>query len=213
MRRPVALRRVSRRVTLLVTSLLSVAMTALAVGAGIEPAWAAGTGGIELNPVPAVTSAGQPVTAFRLSLRPGGVAHQQMLLRNGQAADASARIYAASATASPSGEYSIGGPGTAPWIGLQPFTVSLQPGQQQTVAFTVHRPPAGVSGALVVEVAKGSITQRAATLVLVTREGADPTLPLALVVLAAALLVGSAALVYRQRGHHPATAPAPESGR
>jgi len=168
-----------------------------------QAAWAAGTGGIELNPVPPLTPSGQPVNAFHVSLRSGQVGHQRMLLRNVQAADASARIYAASATASPAGEYGIGGPGSAPWLGLQPFTVTLHARQQQTVDFTVRRPHAGVAGALVVEVTRGSITERAATLVLVTRRGPDRTRPLLLISVAAVLVVGAGALAYRHRMHSP----------
>lgn len=191
---------------LLTAILLAGTAAGLLLSGGGRAAWAAGTGGIELNPVPALTPSGQPVNAFRISLRAGAVSHQQMLLRNVQAADASARVYAASATTSPSGEYNVGGPGTAAWIGFQPLTLTLHPGEQRTVDFTVSRPPKGVSGALVVEVTKGAVTERAATLVLVTRVGPDPALPILLVLLAAALVLGSGALVFRHRKPSP---PAP----
>lgn len=179
-----------------------VATAALLVLLGAAaPAGAVGVAGIELNPDPPLSRSGQPVTAFRITLRPGQVGHEQALLRNVNQAPASAQLYAAMAVKEASGQYSIGAAGTAPWIELAPQTVSLPAGQQEVIDFRVRRPPSGSTGALVVAATDGAITKRAATLVLVTRAGRDPTVPLvALAAAVVALATAIGLLVARRRG-------------
>lgn len=175
-----------------------------AVATATAPASAVGTGGIELTPIPARTPDGKPVRSFRVKLAGGEKKRLQFLLRNVVGVPATAEVYAASATRSPDGRFAVGGAGSAPWIELSRQTVTLSPREERAVSFTVRRSGDGhepvAYGALVVEVARGAVVERAATIVSVARSGSDRSIPEALAGIAGLLLlaVGLSA-AYRAR--------------
>lgn len=175
-----------------------------AVATAAAPALAVGTGGIELTPIPSRTPDGKPVKSFRVHLKGEEQKNLQFLLRNVIKSRATAEIYAASATRSPEGRFAVGGAGSAPWIKLARQTVTLAPKEQRVVSFAVTRngaPDLPVAyGALVVEVARGAVVERAATIVAASDSGSDPSIPLLIVIAAGLLLlaVGSFA-AYRAR--------------
>lgn len=173
------------------------------------PARAVGTGGIELTPIPARTPDGKPVKSFRVHLAGGEKKQQQFLLRNVITTPATADVYAASATRSPDGRFAVGGAGSAKWIELDRLTVTLEPNEQRVVSFDVRRKGAPdlptTYGAVVVEVARGAVVERAATIVSLTRSGRDRDI-LPLVAGASALLLLAVALyaLGRARAHRRA---------
>ena len=169
-----------------------VAAAGIAVATAV-PAYAAGVDGVDLSPQPAVSANGKVVTSFHVTLKLGGVATQRFLLRNLTAAPKTVRVYAAAANRSPAGAFSVGGPGTAHWIALPDQRITLSPHATRVVSFKVQRShaPKGhtVYGAVVVEKSAGTVTERAATLVYLTREGADVTKSVVLPALIAAAVL------------------------
>ena len=162
---------------------------------------AAGTGGVELSPYPGVKD-GKQVTAFRATVPRRGSVDVRYSLRNTTDAPRTARLYAASATKQADGQWSIGDAGTSPYIsGFSTRSVTLRPGEVQIKQFQVSGDVRdGQASALVVEVTAGSVTQRAATLVYLTR---GPVLPVPVLLAIGALLValcaGIAILVVRRQ--------------
>jgi hypothetical protein len=183
-----------RRPLSLVAGLLVAAVTAIAVA---PAATAAGTGGIELTPVPVVDGHRHRVTAFHVG--PGGRA--EFALRNLTDQPVTIRMYAASATRSPSGAWSIGSSGSASWIHLKAESVVVPGHAVLTRTFTVARQglAKGVTfGAVVLEQSHGTVVERAATLVYLT--AAKSSLPerALLPVIVAVLLVAAAAVAHRK---------------
>ena len=176
------------------------ALAVLSPGSGAD---AAGTGGVELSPYPGVVN-GRQVTAFHVTLpRGGGTASVKYALRNTTTATRSARVYAASAQRSTTG-WAVGDPGSSPYLVFPDRTVTLRGSQVELASFTARGAiDHEVFGALVVEVAKGSVTQRAATLVYL-KPGRRVPLPVLVVGIAVLLLaaVGGGIALARRR---PAT--------
>ena len=170
---------------------------------GPARAWAAGTGGIELTPLPAFDAGGHLITAFHVSLPAGGVAHEHFELRNLNDVTHTEQLYAAAAATNGHGGYTIGGPGSAGWIGLADQSVTLGPHAAKLFSFDVHRhgTPVGplVYGAIVQVDITTSVVRRVAVLVYLSEPGPGRVVPIALAVLAALVLLGAAALVARSR--------------
>lgn len=157
------------------------------------PAQAAGTGGIEVTPVPPVRD-GQQVTSFRVDVPSSGQEQVPFTVRNVEDGERSARVYAAAVSKAADGTLSLGEPGSSRWVTLEAEDLTLASGQVQQRAFTVNGgelpDDEEVLAAVVVEVRTGSVVQRASTLVRLER-GRTVPLPL-LAVLAAVLLVAGA---------------------
>jgi hypothetical protein len=161
---------------------------------------AAGTGGVELSPYPGVVD-GKQVTAFHVTVpRDGDGTSVRYALRNTTRTTRSARLYAASARRSGSG-WSVGDAGSSPYLDFPDRTVSLRPTEVVVASFRVRGTISDKAyGALVVEVANGSVTQRAATLVYL-KPGHRVPLPVLLVGAAVLLLLaagGGVALARRR---------------
>jgi hypothetical protein len=132
-------------------------------------ALAAGTGGIEVTPLPGIVD-GQQVTAFHTTLPSSGTASVEFALRNITSEPRKARVYAASARADGQGGFTIGDAGSSPYIELDDRTVSLAKEETRVETFEVRapsgkRPDETVHAAVVIEVQRGSVVQRAATMV------------------------------------------------
>jgi len=156
------------------------AATASAVAAAVVfasvPAYAAGTGGVDLRPLD--TNA----TAFHLSLRAGHHKVERFELHNLTGVPASVRVYAAAAAKTSEGAFTVGGAGSAPWAALADRTVTLAPHASQTINFDVTRDLApfgtGITyGAVVLEQAHGTVIARVATLIYLNRVGPSKVLP------------------------------------
>lgn len=167
------------------------------------PALAAGTGGIEVTPVPPVRD-GKQATSFRVDVPSSGREQVPFTVRNVEDGERSARVYAAAVTRAADGTLSLGNPGSSRWVSLAAEEVTLAAGEVQERSFTVNGgdlPDGQVLAAVVVEVRNGSVVQRASTLVRLER-GRTVPLPL-LVVVAAVLLLAFAgagvALLGRRR--------------
>lgn len=172
------------------------ALLVLAPSAGVL---AAGTGGIEISPYPGVKD-GKQVTAFHVSVPRKGFAKVRYSLRNTTRSPRTARLYAASATRNGTA-WSIGDPGTSPYLDFATRTVTLSGSASQIADFSVRGKVKGEQyGALVVEVTNGSVTQRAATLVYLSPGPVLP-LPVLIVLIAVALLLvaGVALLLVRRQ--------------
>ena len=147
-------------------ALLSVPLAVLLGGTGAR---AAGTGGIEVTPVPGVVD-GKQVTAFRAELPESGTTQVRFALRNITKEPRSARVYAASARADGQGGFAIGDAGSSPHVRLEDRTVRLAANETRAETFDVlapgdDRPDGTVHAAVVIEVKQGAVVQRAATLV------------------------------------------------
>lgn len=166
----------------------------------VAPARGAGTGGIEVTPLPATVD-GKTVTAFRVELPGSGSKEVEFLLRNVEDGERSAELYAAEATRSPDGSFAIGDPGSSPFLSYERRSVTLPEGEQRVESFRLQRPDGEqpteeVYGAIVVQVSSGSIVQRAATLVYIKPGRQLPVpLPLLIVLVAAALVLAAAIAV------------------
>ncbi len=171
------------------------AFAVLLVLATAAPAAAAGTGGIEVTPIPGVVD-GRQVTAFRVALPGDGTKPVEFALRNITDQPRSARVYAAAARPDGQGGFTVGDAGSSQYVSLDDRTVQLSPQEVQVETFDViaadERPTERVYAAVVVEVQQGAIVQRAATLVYIA-PGRALSLPV-LVVLAAAGLLALAGL-------------------
>ena len=182
----------------------AVALGAAAVTAVGAPAWAVGTGGVELTPL----QGGQAASAFHVHLAPGKHTTQKFLLRNENATPTTFQLYAAAVYKTTDGGFTVDGPGTAPWIGVQTRTVTLAPNQLQTLTFDVRRTTAQhgpvAYGAVVVAMTNNQIVSRAAAMVYLERPGKDvvsrAVLPLVIAAVVIALgLVAHAWLRRRRR--------------
>lgn len=168
------------------------ALGALAVLAtGTPSSHAAGTGGIEVTPVPSMRN-GKAVTTFGLALPATGSKQVPYTLRNVDAVPRTVRVFAAQVTLS-NGRYALGAPGSSPYVATPDRTVTLQGREERQTSFTVTagKPPKGVVyAAIVVGVRNGSVVQNAATLVtLRPAPNRIVGLPTAVVVVALVLLV------------------------
>jgi hypothetical protein len=184
-------------------ALFAVLGVALAVGV---PAHAAGTGGIEITPVPAQRD-GRPVTTFEVEVPRDGEVEVPFLISNIEDGTRSARVYSARVTES-GGSFALDAPGSSPYVSMPDRDVRLEEGEVREASFTVSAGEDGVPesteyAAVVVEVRNGAVVQRANTLIYLT---AGPRVPLPLVVVGiAVLLIALAAavlfaLVARRRG-------------
>lgn len=173
---------------------------------------AAGTGGIEVTPLPAIVD-GEQVTAFHVELPGRGSKEIPFLLRNVENGERTASVYAADVTRAENGAFDVSDAGSSPYVRYEQRTVTLAPGEQRRETFALERPNAAspseeTFGAIVVEVSNGSVVQRAATLVYVN-PGTRLPLPL-LIVLVALLLIAVTAVtitVYARRSRAGAEAP------
>lgn len=166
-------------------------------------AQAAGTGGIEVDPYPGVVN-GHQVTAFHVKVPTRGNATVRYSLRNTTAAKVSGRLYAASAVSDGHGGWTVGEAGSSTYLRFTDRTVNLSPHEVRLASFTAHGSVHGKKyAAIVVEVKKGAVVSRAATLVYLTRGRVVP-LPVLLVGVAVLLLLvaGGAIALARRR---PAT--------
>lgn len=178
-------------------AVLVAALTALSTA---PAAHAAGTGGVELSPYPGVVD-GKQVTAFHVTVpRGGGSTSVRYALRNTTTSTRSARLYAASAQRSGS-SWAVGDAGSSPYLDFPDRRVTLRAGEVQLASFRVEGAvDRDAFGALVVEVANGSVTQRAATMVYL-KPGRRVPLPVLLVGVAVLLLLvagGGVALARRR---------------
>ena len=164
-------------------------LTALAGSlAAPSAALAAGTGGIEVTPDPAVVD-GRQVTAFHVRVPSRGTTSVSFFLRNTTSATVTGRVYAADAARDPKGQFTIGGPGSATDVSMPTEQVTLAPREVRHQSFRVRGPVHGTEyRAVVVEVQRGAITQRAATLVYL-KPGRRVPVPVLLAGTAAALLL------------------------
>lgn len=169
------------------------------------PGEAAGTGGIEVTPVPAQRD-GEAITTFDVDVPDEGAVAVPYLLRNVEDGPRTARVYGARVTRS-DGNFALDEPGSSPYLSMPDREVTLQPGEVREETFRVSPGPDGppeddAYAAVVVEVRNGAVVQRANTLVYL-QAGRRLPLPLLLVLLAGALLgaaaVGWFALVRRRR--------------
>jgi hypothetical protein len=184
----------------------------LVVLAGVTPASAAGTGGIEVTPIPGVVD-GHQVTAFHVKVPSRGGSAVPFALRNTTNAGASARLYAAAATSDGHGGFSLGAAGSSPYVSMSDTTVTLKARELRRSDFRVHAGPDGRPGgtqyaAVVVEVRDGAVVKQAATLIYL-QAGRTVPLPLLIVVLAVALLVIAATGVLALRRLRPRVTPRP----
>lgn len=188
-----------------VARVLAVLTAALALTAalGAEPAQAAGTGGIEVDPYPGVVG-GHQVTAFHVTVPAHGDVAVRYSLRNTTAARVHGRLYAAAAVADGHGGWTIAEAGSSPYVGFADQQVVLAPHESRIASFTVHGDVRGTRyAALVVEVRQGAVVTRAATLVYLAPGSALP-LPALVVGAAVLLLLAGGAGVLRAR-ERPAT--------
>ena len=167
-------------------------LTALAL-----PAGAAGTGGIEVTPVPSQRD-GKPVTVFRVELPSDGSVRVPYTVRNVEDGPRQARVYAARVTRD-GDAFSLDDPGSSPYVEMPDRTVELAAGELLEETFEVRAPrgdrPADQQyAAVVVEVRNGAVVQRASTLVYLSA-GRSVPLPLLVVLVAVGVLTTAAAAV------------------
>lgn len=163
----------------------------------LAPSHAAGTGGIEVTPVPAVRD-GKPVTTFEAEVPHDGRVEVPYLLSNVEDGPRTATVYSARVLQS-DGSFSLDDEGSSPYVTLDKQEVTLQPGEVREESFTVHPgpdgPPEGEAfAAVVVEVRNGAVVQRANTLIYLT-PGRRLPLPLVLVLVAVGLVTAAAVAV------------------
>lgn len=165
---------------------------------------AAGTGGIEVTPLPALVD-GEQVTAFHVELPGRGSTEVPFLLRNVENGERTASVYAADVTRAENGTFDVSDAGSSRYVSYEQRTFSLAAGEQRRETFTLERPnaaspPGETFAAIVVEVSNGSVVQRAATLVYVN-PGTRLPLPLLIVLVALVLvvLVAATITVYARR--------------
>lgn len=176
-----------------------------------SPARAAGTGGIEVTPVPPVVD-GKAVTAFRVKVPSEGTVRVPYRISNVEDGTRGARVYAAAVTEDANGSFTLGEPGTSPYVSMPDRRVELNPDEARSEVFEVRapngrRPEGEALAAVVVEVRNGSVVQRASTLIYLER-GRQVPLPLLLVVLAVVLVLmaGAGVAVLARRRNSAARA-------
>lgn len=152
-------------------------------------ALAAGTGGIEVTPVPGQRD-GRAVTTFQVEVPRDGSIEVPFLLSNLEDEPRSARIYTARVTEA-DGSFSLDDRDSSPYVSLPDREVTLAPDEVRETTFTVSAgsdgpPDEQVYAAVVVEVRNGSVVQRANTLIYLTPA---PRLPLPLLALGIAVVL------------------------
>lgn len=150
-------------------------------------ALAAGTGGIEVTPVPSKVD-GKAVTVFRVEVPRDGSTSVPYLLSNVEDGPRTARVYVARVR-KVDGSFSLDDEGSSPYVSMEDRSVTLQPEEVREETFRVSPgpdgPPEGEAyAAVVVEVRNGSVVQRANTLIYLT---AEPRVPLPLLILLVAV--------------------------
>ena len=155
---------------------------------------AAGTGGVELTPIPTVDSHGKAMTAFHTHRG----AQARFALRNLTNHAATVRVYAAAATRSASGGYAIGAAGSASWVDVPAQSVTLPAHAIEYRSMRIHKdiPKGTAYGAIVVEQARGNVAQRAATLIYLEHT----TSPVRRALLPIGIAAGLIALVFAVHG-------------
>ncbi|MCW2615923.1 MAG: hypothetical protein JWN08_2917 [Frankiales bacterium] len=163
---------------------------------------AAGTGGIEVTPVPGEVD-GRPVTSFRVEVPGDGERRIPFLLRNVEPGERSARLFVAPVTRA--GEsFALGRADGSPYVSFEAQDVTLAEGESRQLSFTVRGgelPADEVLAAVVVQVGNGSVVQRASTLIYLS-PGRRVPLPVLLLVVAGVLVAAAGtavALVGRRR--------------
>ncbi|MCW2606654.1 MAG: hypothetical protein JWO60_1347 [Frankiales bacterium] len=137
----------------------------LALSGLAAPAHAAGTGGIEVTPIPGVVD-GEQVTAFHVRVPNDGSRTVPFALRNLTRNPRKARLYAASAARQPDGTFTVGAAGSSPHATLADEPVTLRSQEVQRRTLVVKGAVEKLTyAAVVVEVRTGSVVTRAATLV------------------------------------------------
>ena len=168
-------------------------------------ALAAGTGGIEVTPVPSKVD-GKAVTVFRVEVPRDGSVSVPYLLSNVEDGPRTARVYVARVR-KVDGNFSLDDEGSSPYVSMEDRSVTLEAEEVREEAFRVAPGPDGppddeAYAAVVVEVRNGSVVQRANTLIYLTGE---PRVPLPLLILIVAVLLigvvgaGVAVTVRRRR--------------
>jgi hypothetical protein len=193
---------------------VAVLLAALALPAA--PSRAAGTGGIEVTPVPSMRG-GKAITTFTVTVPSSGTRTVPYTLRNVDAVPRTVRVFAAQVTRS-GGTYTLGAPGTSPYVRDRDRTVTLQGHEVQQERFTVTGKGAlrrVAYAAVVVEVRQGSVVQNAATLITL-RPASNRVVgvprPVVAVALALLVLAAAALLVVRRRQASDTQEPATPSG-
>ena len=175
------------------------------LGATASPATAAGTGGIEVTPIPGVVE-GRQVTAYHVELPRKGDRTVEFALRNVTKAPRTARLYVAGATRGTSA-FDVGAAGSTPYVRYPDQQLTLEPGELRRERFTLvapeELPDSEVLAAVVVEVSTGSLVQRAATLIYLEPEKPWDVPVVALVAGALVILLGAAVISVRQRERIP----------
>ena len=199
-------------------AVLAVVLLALFAGLG-SPATAAGTGGIEITPVPS-KKGNKAITTFRVQVPREAPLQVPYTVRNVEDGPRTARVYSARILRS-DGNFILDEPGSSPYVSMPDREVTLAAGQVLEETFLVSPSPDGrhireeAYAAVVVEVRNGAVVQRASTLIYLD-PGPRVPLPLLLVGLAAALvLIPGAALTVgklRRRRQMPAAEPADAAG-
>lgn len=188
------------------TRLLRAAVLVVALlAAPTVPALAAGTGGIEVTPVPSQLD-GRAVTVFRVEVPRDGSVDVPYLLSNVEDGPRTARVYVARVR-KVDGSFSLDDAGSSPYVSMEDRSVTLQAEEVREEAFRVAPGPDGppddeAYAAVVVEVRNGSVVQRANTLIYLSPAPRVP-LPLLVLIVAVALVTvvgaGVAVTVRRRR--------------
>jgi hypothetical protein len=155
------------------------------------PAHAAGTGGVDVSPYPGVVD-GKQVTAFHAKVPSSGDVRVQYALRNTTDKPATARLFCAKAQRDSAGKFTIGAPGSSPYLSFADKEISLKPREIRIESFMVHAGPQGrpsgtAYGAIVVAARHGSVIEQAATVVYL-EPGRRVPLPLLIVLIAIGVL-------------------------
>lgn len=183
-----------------------VGLVLLCLGPVAAPAGAAGTGGLDVTPVPAFVD-GEPVTSFRVEVPSEGSRRVPFTLRNVTDEERSARLFVAAVTRDGDG-FRLGAAGSSPHVSMPDREVTLAGQEVREEFFTVTgpRPEQQRLAAVVLEVTNGAVTTQASTLIYL-EPGRRLSLPWLLVLLAVVLLLtATAAVVLAERRRRAAAA-------
>lgn len=155
------------------------------------PATGAGTGGIEITPVPSKKD-GKAITTFRVDVPKDDPVRVPYTVRNVEDGPRTARVYAARVLRE-DGNFALDEPGSSPYVSMPDREITLAREEVLEETFLVSPGPEGrlreeAYAAVVVEVRNGSVVQRASTLIYL-EPGPRVPLPLLLAGLAVALLL------------------------
>lgn len=172
-----------------------VAVVVLALFAALavpDAGHAAGTGGIEVTPLPSMQD-GRAVTTFRVDVPAGGTREVPFTVSNVVDEPRSATVYVARLTRSSEGDFAVDETTPSPYVSMPQQVVTLAAGEVRESSFAVsapdgERPDEQSYAAVVVEVQQGSVVTRASTLIYL-EPGGGVSLPLLLVVVAVVLVV------------------------